>query len=73
MVLPFSGVSGAPERESFADGVTEDLITGLSKVPGMFVISRNTSMAYKGRDARPHEVATDLGVLLTGGVNPAGR
>ena len=74
VVLPFSGISGAPEQESFADGVTEDLITGLSKVPGLFVISRNTSMAYKGRDARPREVARDLGVryVLEGSVRRSG-
>jgi len=73
VVLPFSGISGAPEQESFADGVTEDLITGLSKVPGLFVISRNTSMAYKGRNARPREVARDLDVryVLEGSVRRA--
>ena len=75
VVLPFSVVSDTPERESFADGVTEDLITGLSRVPDLFVISRNTSMAYKGRNARPREVAKDLDVryVLEGSVRRSGE
>ncbi len=74
VVLPFSNISATPEQESFADGMTEDLITDLAKISGIFVISRNTSMAYKGQNARPRQVAGDLGVryVLEGSVRRAG-
>ena len=48
-VLPFVNMSGDPEQEYFADGMVEDLITGLSRVKWLFVIARNSSFAYKGR------------------------
>ncbi|MGO6908043.1 winged helix-turn-helix domain-containing protein, partial [Rhizobium ruizarguesonis] len=53
-VLPFVNISNDPEQESFADGLTEDLITDLSRMPGLFVIARNSAFAYKGkaRDVR---------------------
>jgi adenylate cyclase len=74
-VLPFSNVSSDPEQEYFADGVTEDLITALSKLSGLFVISRHSVFAYKGvaKDAR--DIARELGVryLLEGSVRRAGR
>jgi TolB-like protein len=47
-VLPFDNLSGDPEQEYFADGITEDLITDLSKTSGVFVIARNSSFRYKG-------------------------
>lgn len=61
-VLPFSNMSSDPEQEYFADGLTEDLITDLSKVPGLFVISRHSSFAFKGRAIDIRAVARDLGV-----------
>jgi adenylate cyclase len=48
-VLPFTNMSSDPEQEFFTDGLAEDLITDLSKTPGLFVISRHSSFAYKGR------------------------
>ena len=52
-VLPFDNMSGDPEQGYFADGITEDIITDLSKVSGLFVIARNSSFAYKGKSPRP--------------------
>ena len=73
-VLPFANLSGDPEQEYFADGVTEDLITDLSKVSGLFVIARNSSFFYKGRQLMVRQVAEDLGVryVLEGSVRRAG-
>ena len=48
-VLPFDNMSGDPEQAYFADGITEDLITDLSKVAGLFVIARNSTFVYKGK------------------------
>jgi adenylate cyclase len=73
-VLPFSNLSQDPTQEYFSDGVTEDLITGLSKVSGLFVIARNSVFTYKGRPVKIREVGRDLGVryVLEGGVQRAG-
>jgi TolB-like protein/class 3 adenylate cyclase len=73
-VLPFTNLSGDPEQEYFADGLAEDLITDLSKISGLFVISRNSAFTYKGRTAKVHEIAEDLGVryVLEGSVRRAG-
>ena len=73
-VLPFSNLSQDPTQEYFSDGVTEDLITGLSKVSGLFVIARNSVFTYKGRPVKVREVGRDLGVryVLEGGVQRAG-
>ncbi|WP_340119181.1 adenylate/guanylate cyclase domain-containing protein [Pelagibius sp. 7325] len=73
-VLPFDNLSGDPEQEYFADGMTEDLITDLSKISGLFVIARNSSFAYKGKTVTVREVAEDLGVryVLEGSVRRAG-
>ena len=73
-VLPFSNLSQDPTQEYFSDGVTEDLITGLSKVSGLFVIARNSAFTYKGRPVKVREVGRDLGVryVLEGGVRRAG-
>lgn len=61
-VLPFVNVSNDTEQESFADGLTEDLITDLSRIPGLFVIARNSAFAYKGRATDVRTIAEDLGV-----------
>jgi len=74
-VLPFQNMSGDPEQEFFADGMTEDLITDLSKVSGLFVIARNSSFVYKGRAAKVQEIGRDLGVrfVLEGSIRKAGN
>jgi adenylate cyclase len=61
-VLPFDNMSGDPEQEYFADGMSEDIITGLSKFRWLFVIARNSSFAYKGKSPDVRVVARDLGV-----------
>src|SRR4029077_19110794 len=69
-VLPFTNMSGDPEQEYFADGTTEDIITGLSRARWLFVIARNSSFAYKGRSTDVKQVAHELGVryVLEGSV-----
>ena len=73
-VLPFSNMSGDPDQDSFIDGVTEEIITALSRVRWFFVIARGSTFVYKGRDVNPDEIARDLGVryILTGSVRRAG-
>src|SRR5262245_1634533 len=73
-VLPFSNLSQDPAQEYFSDGVTEDLITGLSKVSGLFVIARNSVFTYKGKAVKVRDVGRDLGVryVLEGGVQRSG-
>jgi TolB-like protein/Tfp pilus assembly protein PilF len=73
-VLPFDNLSGDPEQEYFVDGMTEDLITDLSKISGLFVIARNSSFAYKGRSVDIRDVARELGVryVLEGSVRKSG-
>jgi len=61
-VLPFTNMSGDPEQEYFTDGITENLITDLSKISGLFVIARNSSFSYKGQQVKVRQVAEDLGV-----------
>ncbi|MER9202623.1 hypothetical protein NKH74_26070 [Mesorhizobium sp. M0933] len=72
-VLPFTNMSGDPEQEYFTDGLVEDLITGLSKIPGLFVIARNSTFAYKGRTLDIRQVARELGVryVMEGSVRRA--
>jgi TolB-like protein/Tfp pilus assembly protein PilF len=72
-VLPFTNMSSDPDQEFFADGMTEDIITALSRIRELFVISRNSSFAYKGRAVRLEDVAQELGVkfLLEGSVRVA--
>jgi len=69
-VLPFANLSGDPKNDYFVDGMTDDLITDLSKVSGLFVIARNSSFTYKGRAVKVQQVAEDLGVryVLEGSV-----
>ena len=73
-VLPFTNLSQDPAQDYFSDGVTEDLITGLSKVSGLFVIARNSVFTYKGKAVKVREVGRDLGVryVLEGGVQRSG-
>ncbi|MEQ8965023.1 MAG: adenylate/guanylate cyclase domain-containing protein [Azospirillaceae bacterium] len=73
-VLPFQNMSSGPDDEFFADGLTEDILTGLSKFKELFVISRTSAFAYKGRPANMQDVAADLGVryVLEGSVRRAG-
>ena len=61
-VLPFQNISGDPEQEYFADGIVEDIITGLSRTKSLFVIARNSSFTYKGRSFDVGQVGRELGV-----------
>jgi adenylate cyclase len=61
-VLPFDNLSGEAEEDYFADGVTEDIITDLSKFHGLFVIARNSTFTYKDKPVKVQEVAEELGV-----------
>jgi adenylate cyclase len=72
-VLPFANMSGDPEQEYFSDGITEDLITDVSKIPGLLVISRNSSFTYKGKTLKTQQIAKELGVryVLEGSVRRA--
>jgi adenylate cyclase len=74
-VLPFANVGGDPEQEYFADGMTDDLITDLSKLSGLFVISRNSAFTYKGKSVNVPDVARELGVryVLEGSVRRQGE
>src|SRR2546428_7831308 len=74
-VLPFENMSGDAGQEYFSDGITEDLITGLSKLSGLFVIARNSVFAYKGKPVKPAQVSRELGVryVLEGSVRKAGN
>jgi adenylate cyclase len=62
VVLPFKNLSDDPKQEYFADGITEDLITDLSRISGLFVIARNSAFSYKGKPVKVRQVAEDLGV-----------
>ena len=69
-VLPFTNLSGDPQQEYFSDGITDQLINDLSRLPGLFVIARNSSFAYKGKTVTEHEIGRELGVkyVLEGSV-----
>ena len=73
-VLPFANMSGDAEQEYFADGISEDIITALSKLPPLFVIARNSSFTFKGKNVHVAEVGKSLGVryILEGSVRKAG-
>jgi adenylate cyclase len=73
-ILPFRNMSGDPEQDSFVDGVTEEIITALSRVRWFFVIARGSTFAYKSSDINPDEIAHELGVryVLAGSVRRAG-
>src|SRR6187402_3333321 len=73
-VLPFTNMSGDREQDYFSDGISEDIITALSKLRWFFVVARNSSFVYKGRAVHMHEVARELGVryVLEGSVRRSG-
>jgi adenylate cyclase len=73
-VLPFDNLTGDPQQEYFSDGMTEEIITALSKVPYLFVIARNSTFSYKGKPVKIRQVAEELGVryVLEGSVRRAG-
>lgn len=73
-VLPFANLGGDPEQEYFADGMVEDIITGLSRIKWLFVVARSSSFTYKGRVTDVKQIGRELGVryLLEGSVRKAG-
>jgi adenylate cyclase len=73
-VLPFTNMSGDPEQEYFADGMVEDIISGLSRIGWLFVIARNSSFTYKGKTVDVKQVGRELGVryVLEGSVRKGG-
>ena len=73
-VLPFDNLSGDPEQEYFSDGLTDEIIAVLSKVPKLFVIARNSTFTYKGKPVKVQQVSEELGVryVLEGSVKKAG-
>ena len=73
-VLPFDNMSGDAEQKYFSDGMTEEIITALSKVPYLFVIARNSTFSYRGKPVKISQVAEELGVryVLEGSVRKAG-
>ena len=73
-VLPFTNMSGDPEQDYFADGLVEEIITGLSRVRSFFVIARNSTFTYRGRAVDVRQVARELGVhyVLEGSIRKAG-
>jgi TolB-like protein/Tfp pilus assembly protein PilF len=75
VVLPFVNLSGDPEQQYFADGVTGDLITDLSRIPDMLVISRNTAFTYRGKPVDTKQIGRELGVryVLEGEVQRSGN
>jgi len=73
-VLPFDNMSGDSGQDFFSDGLTEQIITGISKIPGLFVIARNSTFTYKGKAVNVQQVARELGVryVLEGSIQKAG-
>jgi adenylate cyclase len=74
-VLPFVNMSGDGEQDYFSDGITEDIITELSRIPALLVIARNSTFTYKGKAAKVQDICRDLGVgyVLEGSVRKAGQ
>jgi adenylate cyclase len=74
-VLPFKNISGDPEQEYFADGMVEDIIIALSRYPSLFVIARNSSFSFKGREVDVKQVGRELGVryVLEGSLRKSGN
>lgn len=74
-VLPFEDLSPSPGQEYFVDGLSEELLNRLTKVPGLLVIARTSSFAFKGSDKKVHEIAKELGVdhILEGSVRKDGE
>ncbi len=75
VVFPFANLSGDPEQAYFSDGITDDIITDLSKISGLFVIARNSAFAYKDKPIQLQEVTRTLGVryVLQGSVRKVGN
>ena len=75
VVLPFTNLSNDPDQQYFADGITEDLTTDLSRIADMFVISRNTAFTYQGKQVDTKQIGRELGVryVLEGSVRRAGN
>jgi adenylate cyclase len=75
VVLPFANLSNDPEQQYFADGITEDVTTDLSRIPDMFVISRNTAFTYQGKRVDTKQIGRELGVryVLEGSVRRSGN
>ena len=73
-MLPFVNMSGDPKQEFFSDGITEDIITALSKAPRLLVIARNSTFTYKGKPVKVKQVSEELGVryVLEGSVQKSG-
>jgi adenylate cyclase len=73
-VLPFTNMSGDPDQDYFSDGLTDQIISSLSKVPHLFVVARNSTFTYKGKPVKINKVAEDLGVqyVLEGSVQKSG-
>ncbi len=73
-VLPFDNMSGDPEQEYFSDGLTEEIISALSKLEKLFVIARNSTFTYKGKPVKVQQVAEEQGVryVLEGSVQRSG-
>jgi TolB-like protein len=74
-VLPFTNMSSDRDQEYFSDGITDDLITALSRVPGVFVIARSSTFTYKGKAAKVQDIGHELGVayVLEGSVRKSGN
>ncbi|TGW06397.1 adenylate/guanylate cyclase domain-containing protein, partial [Mesorhizobium sp. M2D.F.Ca.ET.145.01.1.1] len=74
-ILPFANLSNDPDQQYFSDGITEDIITDLSNVSGLFVLSRNTVFAFKGRTDKMERIVRELGVgyIVEGSVRKAGN
>lgn len=74
-VLPFVNMSGSPDKDYFADGISEDLVTGLAHIRWLFVIARNSTFVYKGRAVDVNQVSRELGVryVLEGSVRREGN
>jgi adenylate cyclase len=74
-VLPFDNMSGDADQEYFSDGISEDITTDLSKLPGLLVIARNSAFAYKGRTVKVTDISRELGVryILEGSVRKSGQ
>jgi len=75
VVLPFANLSNDPEQEYFADGITEDVTTDLSRIAGMFVISRNSAFTYKGKPVKAKQIGRELAVryILEGSIRRSGN
>src|SRR6266480_6196678 len=73
-VMPFANMSGDPEQEYFSDGITEDILTDLSKISGLFVVARHSAFIYKDKPVKAQQIGQELGVdfLLEGSVRKAG-